>query len=74
MEQIYYSDEWVTEQERDRVERLEWLDEVEEWKLLASHYCVAWGWRDAENVNVFGEAWRSISGKWTDKEKVDDIE
>lgn len=25
--------------ERQRVERLEWLDELEEWRLLLSHYC-----------------------------------
>jgi [phosphatase 2A protein]-leucine-carboxy methyltransferase len=74
VEQIYYSNEWISEQERERVERLEWLDEVEEWKLLASHYCVAWGWRDVEDTKAFGEAWRDVSGKWTKKEVVDDIE
>lgn len=74
VEQIYYSEEWVAEAERERVERLEWLDEVEEWKLLASHYCVAWGWRDGEDKAVFGEAWKRVSGEWTDKERVDDIE
>ncbi|KAH0271618.1 leucine carboxyl methyltransferase, partial [Aureobasidium melanogenum] len=72
VEQIYYGDEWVNEQERDRVERLEWLDEVEEWKLLASHYCVAWGWRDGVDEKVFGEAWKDVSGQRTDKEVVDD--
>lgn len=38
--------EAVEEEERERVARLEMVDEVEEWKLLAEHYCVAWGWRD----------------------------
>ncbi|KAH0370982.1 leucine carboxyl methyltransferase, partial [Aureobasidium melanogenum] len=71
VEQIYYGDEWVSEKERDRVERLEWLDEVEEWKLLASHYCVAWGWRDGEE-KVFGEAWKDVGGQRTEKEVVDD--
>ncbi|CAD0083202.1 unnamed protein product [Aureobasidium vineae] len=71
VEQIYYGNEWVSEAERDRVERLEWLDEVEEWKLLASHYCVAWGWRDGEE-KVFTEAWKNVSGRRTDKEVVDD--
>ncbi|KAL8663086.1 MAG: hypothetical protein Q9202_004123 [Teloschistes flavicans] len=32
--------------ERERVGALEMVDEVEEWRLLAGHYCVAWGWRD----------------------------
>ncbi|CBF88905.1 protein C-terminal leucine carboxyl O-methyltransferase ppm1 [Aspergillus nidulans FGSC A4] len=36
---------WVAEEEKERVAALEMLDEVEEWKLLAQHYCVAWGWR-----------------------------
>lgn len=31
--------------EIERVEGLEWLDEVEEFTLFARHYCVAWGWR-----------------------------
>ncbi|KAL5334655.1 S-adenosyl-L-methionine-dependent methyltransferase [Aspergillus crustosus] len=37
---------WVAEEEKERVGGLEMLDEMEEWKLLAQHYCVAWGWRD----------------------------
>lgn len=36
---------WVLDEEKDRVNGLEGLDEVEEWNLLASHYIVAWGWR-----------------------------
>jgi [phosphatase 2A protein]-leucine-carboxy methyltransferase len=38
-------DTWVSEEEKERVDGLEGLDEVEEWKLLAGHYVVAWGWR-----------------------------
>ncbi|KAL5045336.1 leucine carboxyl methyltransferase 1 [Aspergillus fruticulosus] len=37
---------WVAEEEKERVAGLEMLDEMEEWKLLAQHYCVAWGWRE----------------------------
>lgn len=37
---------WIDGKEKERVENLEWMDEVEEWKLLARHYCVAWGWRE----------------------------
>ncbi|ETS05521.1 S-adenosyl-L-methionine-dependent methyltransferase [Trichoderma reesei RUT C-30] len=29
---------WVNEEEKERVDRLEGLDEVEEWQLLAGHY------------------------------------
>jgi hypothetical protein len=38
---------WVSldSNEKERVEGLEWLDEVEEFTLFARHYCVAWGWR-----------------------------
>lgn len=66
--QIWESDAWVEARERERVERLEWLDEVEEWKLLASHYCVAWGWRG----EVFGKAWGGVEGGRTRKEDLDD--
>lgn len=72
VEQIYYGDEWVSPAERDRVERLEWLDEVEEWKLLARHYCVAWGWRDPPDHRVFGTAWTDVNGAYTDAEAADD--
>ncbi|TKX27009.1 leucine carboxyl methyltransferase [Elsinoe australis] len=78
---------WITPQERERVERLEWLDEVEEWKLLASHYCVAWGWRDGSvdqmseegdgggggtKDEVFSRAWGDIAGWWREEERRDD--
>ncbi|KAG6008353.1 hypothetical protein E4U21_004557 [Claviceps maximensis] len=39
---------WVSQQERERVDRLEGLDEVEEWKLLAAHYVVVWGTRGVQ--------------------------
>lgn len=66
--QIWEHDQWVSQLERDRIEKLEWLDEIEEWKLLASHYCVAWGWRG----DIFGEAWADLDGKRTPAEARDD--
>jgi hypothetical protein len=27
-----------------RISKLEFLDELEEWRLLASHYCIAWAY------------------------------
>ncbi|KAI0393475.1 leucine carboxyl methyltransferase [Xylariaceae sp. FL0594] len=36
---------WISPEEKERVDGLEGLDEVEEWHLLASHYCISWGWR-----------------------------
>ncbi|PKS09066.1 hypothetical protein jhhlp_003679 [Lomentospora prolificans] len=35
---------WVSREEKSRLDRLEGLDEMEEWVLLANHYIVAWGW------------------------------
>ncbi|KAK4640569.1 carboxy methyl transferase for protein phosphatase 2A [Podospora bellae-mahoneyi] len=45
-------EEWVGEGERERVDGLERLDEVEEWKLLAGHYVVVWGWNEGEGVRL----------------------
>lgn len=43
---------WIEDREKQRVENLEWMDEVEEWRLLARHYCVAWGWKaDVDHVD-----------------------
>lgn len=46
IEQIW--EEWTSQEEKERVDALEGLDEVEEWKLLAAHYIVVWGWRGEE--------------------------
>ena len=50
---------WIEETEKERVENLEWMDEVEEWRLLAKHYCVAWGWKETSNHpgNAVFEKW-----------------
>ncbi|CAK7225911.1 carboxy methyl transferase for protein phosphatase 2A [Sporothrix bragantina] len=50
---------WVTDDEQERVNRLDGLDEVEEWELLASHYVVAWGSRGAH----FDAAWAQLYGQ-----------
>ncbi|KAE8391066.1 S-adenosyl-L-methionine-dependent methyltransferase [Aspergillus alliaceus] len=55
---------WVSEEEKERVSRLEMLDEMEEWKLLAQHYCVAWGWRGGSGGAFDG--WRGIEGQAVD--------
>lgn len=36
---------WIDSEEKERVDGLEGLDEVEEWELLAAHYVVVWGSR-----------------------------
>ncbi|KAL2823353.1 S-adenosyl-L-methionine-dependent methyltransferase [Aspergillus cavernicola] len=48
---------WVGEEEKERVAGLEMLDEMEEWKLLAQHYCVAWGWREG---STWFDGWREL--------------
>lgn len=47
---------WTTAEEKERVDGLEWMDEVEEFVLLAKHYCVSWGWRGYEE----GSCWRKL--------------
>lgn len=64
-------EEWVSGDEKERVAALEMLDEVEEWRMLARHYCVAWGWRtgdesgDGEPTKSFG-AWDDVLGQHGD--------
>lgn len=38
-------DLWIPASEKQRVDGLEGLDEIEEWQMLARHYGVAWGWK-----------------------------
>jgi [phosphatase 2A protein]-leucine-carboxy methyltransferase len=51
---------WVSQEEKERIARIEFLDEVEELELLLRHYCVAWGWRDGDN-DVFSKAWAHVA-------------
>lgn len=56
----FIHDNWMDEGEKERIAKLEMLDEMEEWQLLARHYCVAWGWRDGGSEDSFSgweEAW-----------------
>lgn len=53
-------DQGVKEKEKERVAGLEMVDEVEEWELLAGHYCVAWGWRGGLEDDVW-EGWKSMT-------------
>lgn len=38
-------EKWISLNEKERVDALEGLDEVEEWQMLARHYAIAWGWK-----------------------------
>lgn len=48
--------QWISSHERERVDALEGLDEVEEWQMLARHYAVVWGWRGG----YVWETWRNL--------------
>ena len=57
----------VNEEEKARVAGLEMVDEVEEWRLLAGHYCVVWGWRNGvseagmEGLEALWENWIGVA-------------
>ena len=53
-------DKGVEEKEKERVAALEMVDEVEEWELLAGHYCVAWGWRRGAKDELW-EGWNEMA-------------
>ncbi|KKA20186.1 Leucine carboxyl methyltransferase 1 [Rasamsonia emersonii CBS 393.64] len=57
---------WVSDAEKERVARLEMLDEMEEWKLLAQHYCVAWGWREGTGTAAGAfDRWKDVQAQST---------
>lgn len=47
IEQIWR--DWIEQEEKDRIDKLEWMDEVEEFLLLAKHYCISWGWTNYDD-------------------------
>jgi [phosphatase 2A protein]-leucine-carboxy methyltransferase len=56
-------DQWVDAEEKERVARCEMLDEIEEWILLAKHYCIVWGWREPDHEELIGEAWSELQSQ-----------
>jgi len=39
--------------ERARIERIEWFDEFEEWRLIMGHYCISLGVNGLESFDAF---------------------
>ncbi|KAI9811091.1 MAG: carboxy methyl transferase for protein phosphatase 2A [Pycnora praestabilis] len=69
-------EKWITQEEKERVGGLEMLDEVEEWRMLARHYCVCWGWRDGVGHGAKGDregaegtfgAWKALPAQDADE-------
>ncbi|MCJ1310655.1 carboxy methyl transferase for protein phosphatase 2A [Agyrium rufum] len=68
-------DECVDAEEKRRAGGLEMMDEIEEWELLARHYCLAWGWRDGgigkekkdEGGKDIWEGWRNWGSRRRDR-------
>ncbi|EXJ90201.1 hypothetical protein A1O1_03300 [Capronia coronata CBS 617.96] len=46
---------WTAPEEKERIDGLEWMDEVEEFVLLSKHYCISWGWRGYEENSRWKE-------------------
>ncbi|RDA88765.1 hypothetical protein CP532_4131 [Ophiocordyceps camponoti-leonardi (nom. inval.)] len=59
VEQIW--DDWVAPGEKARLDALEGLDELEEWRLLAAHYVVAWGTRQMRLEGLDGRGMAALS-------------
>lgn len=57
---MYIYEHWIPPKELQRISKLEFLDELEELRLLLSHYCVAWtvsrnsptAWVDSYNTQL----------------------
>lgn len=54
---------WISAEEKERIAALEMVDEVEEWKLLARHYSVVWGWR-GQDESVW-KKWKELQERET---------
>ncbi|KAF7721405.1 hypothetical protein EC973_004711 [Apophysomyces ossiformis] len=46
-------DQCLTKSDIARMTRLEILDELEEWRLLAGHYCIAWAYKSKDTKEAF---------------------
>ena len=58
----FLHEQWIGAHERERLNTVEMLDEVEELKMLLKHYCVAWGWRNGNDGSLW-EGWQKIESQ-----------
>ncbi|KAJ3350718.1 hypothetical protein HDU83_009446 [Entophlyctis luteolus] len=54
-------DKHVSSDERARLARIEVFDEVEEWSLMADHYCISWAWQDRSAIQSDGGSVSSLA-------------
>ncbi|KAI9314464.1 S-adenosyl-L-methionine-dependent methyltransferase [Dichotomocladium elegans] len=48
-------DKYLDPKDLARIARLEMLDELEEWRLLSAHYCVAWAYKSANAKDAYAD-------------------
>lgn len=46
---------WFSQDEKERLDRINPLDELEEWQMLAQHYCISWGWKGPMDWRIWEE-------------------
>lgn len=54
---------WIMDDEKFRLSRLQMFDEEEEWKMLASHYLVCWAVREGREDDAAFEGWDGLEGE-----------
>lgn len=62
MDLAYLQENWINEVEKERISRLEMLDEIEELDMLMKHYCITWAWSDGVNAPIWSQ-WRTIQSQ-----------
>lgn len=74
-------EEWISEEEKARVNALEGLDEVEEWQMLARHYAIIWASSDPNEcfpgkdaTRPFFRGWWELPSMVTDRDKKGRVE
>lgn len=59
---IHEAENLLPKDELSRISQLEMLDEIEEWTLLAQHYCIAWAAKNAQTEGIQDASWHAQIG------------
>ncbi|ORE06106.1 leucine carboxyl methyltransferase [Rhizopus microsporus var. microsporus] len=46
-------DKCISKEELTRIAKIEILDELEEWRMLSAHYCIAWAYKTKDFIQPF---------------------